>query len=159
MSWSSSNGILGWKTQNISACLPPMVICCWACRKCQRQRLFPLLEDSLNAKHWAVHGWYFAISISSFHILIWNISIKYSSFQLGEATFPLDDQDPFLDVLWYETVGKMKNLSGTARKINLWLAFQIPQTILVQSWFKKVGENLGQTRQYWSKWCTNDIST
>ena len=107
-----------------------MGICCWACRKCERQRLFPLLEDSLNAKHWAVHGWYFAISISSFHILIWNfaiqqIEVKYSSFQLGEATFPLDDQDPFLDVLWYETVGKMKNLSGAARKSTCDLCFKL----------------------------------
>ena len=30
---------------------------------------------------------------------------------MGEATFPLDDEDPFLDVLWYETAGKMRNLT------------------------------------------------
>ena len=37
---------------------------------------------------------------------------------VDEAPFPWDDEDPFLDVLWYETVGKMKNL--TKQTLDQW---------------------------------------
>ena len=54
------------------------------------------------------------------------------------TSFLLDDEDPFLDVLWYETVGKMKNL--TKQTMDQWsgvktqVVFQIKQTNKLYIW-------------------------
>ena len=118
----------------------------WACRKCERPRLFPLLEDSPNAKHWAVHGWYFAISISSIHTLIWNSS----SNKLRSS---------ILRFSWWSavSVGWWRSIFGCAlvrncgedeeshetdpgsveRRFKNQLVFQIKQAVLVQNRSKK----------------------
>ena len=142
MSSTSSDGILGGKTQNIRAYPLPTRVFCWAWL--EREAKVPTLLKTPRCKALGSACWHFGILKSSIHTLIWNSSFC--------QPFRLDSKL----VNWEKsTLGWAQHLRNGAKggeeekshveQLHNQLVFQIKQTI--SSWCK----NVDQLKQYWSK--------